>query len=641
MKRSRLYSADHRARKVACTVSAAALMLGVAQSATVGFNFQCDWDDAGAHAYTGKAVTATAFNVPTNSWENLTPVPTGYGPAKGPFVGFTEVIDTTTSSGGLNPLPKGSITVTWSATAGNCSGWAGYGIGYGAPNPNPGSEQVYYGFLRDETNIYSSPVPGPIPYNVTITGLRSVWTNYAIEVVNATDSGTLGFTNTVISGTGGTEDLTYNVPLGGAVVGGLSTASGLRTEDSLNIYGRPASKTGGMLASTIAGFIITDVPVITMSPNQKLVCAGDTVTWSGYAVGVPPLSYQWRKNGVPIPGATTPSYSITNVGTANAGTYDLVVTNVYGSAVSSPVSPDGISTKRINNLVLDSNPNGPEHDGLNYGASWLASSTDSGSVTRTGVMNFTASVPSQITVAGGPSFDATNGTIMFWMRSSGVANTATNSPATLFDRLISGKGCVIVQNADGTLTFQAGAGASTATTTTPLLSDNRWHQVAVVYGQDPSSPPPVGGTGFYIDGVANTIDYSASPWSWPTGQELELGLSHDAKNYQAYNGLMDDVRFYNRALTDAEIVQAHNGALVDNNALVMQLTFTKAPEAGITLTWGLPSAILQSADSVNGTYTDVPNGVSPYTVSIQKSAKFYRYSGVRTPQVVVSNPYLM
>ncbi|MCX6927966.1 MAG: hypothetical protein NT154_32870, partial [Verrucomicrobia bacterium] len=398
MRRSRLYSADHRTRKVACTVSAAALMLGVAQSATVGFNFQCDWDDAGAHAYTGKPVTATAFGVPTNGWQNLTPLRTGYG-AHGPFTGLTETIDPTTSSGGLNPLPRGSITLTWSASAGNCSGWAGYGIPYGAPNPHPGSEEVYYGFLRDEANTYTTMDPAAIPYSVTITGLRSVWTNYAIQVVNCTDSGGLGFTNTVISG----------------------------TEDSLDIYGRPAINGGGTarLASTIAGFIITDVPVITMSPQQKLVCAGDTITWSGYAVGVPPLSYQWRKNGVPIPGATTPSYSITNVGMANIAAYDLLVTNLYGTTVSSSVTiGDAILTSRINNLVLDSNPNGPERDGLNYGATWLASSADSGSVTRTGVMNFTASVPSQITVAGSPSFNATNGTIMFWMRSSGVANSA-------------------------------------------------------------------------------------------------------------------------------------------------------------------------------------------------------------------------
>ena len=104
---------------------------------------------------------------------------------------------------------------------------------------------------------------------------------------------------------------------------------------------------------------------------------------------------------------------------------------------------------------------------------------------------------------------------------------------------------------------------------------------------------------------------------------------------------MDDVRFYNVALTDAQIASAYTGSLVDNSALVMQLNFTTAPGAGITLTWQLPNAVLQSADSVEGPYTDVAGATSPYSVSIQKAAKYYRYQGVHAPAVIVSNPYLM
>jgi hypothetical protein len=152
------------------------------------------------------------------------------------------------------------------------------------------------------------------------------------------------------------------------------------------------------------------------------------------------------------------------------------------------------------------------------------------------------------------------------------------------------------------------------------------------------SPTPI-----YIDGQPNGSfnGLPADGWSWQSGQELEFGLSHDTGHYQAYNGLMDDVRFYNRALTDAEIASAYSGATVDIAALVMQLDFTAAPGPGITFTWQLPNAILQSSDAVNGPYTTVPGAVSPYSVSIQKAAKYYRYQGTHTPAVVVSNPYLM
>ena len=44
---------------------------------------------------------------------------------------------------------------------------------------------------------------------------------------------------------------------------------------------------------------------------------------------------------------------------------------------------------------------------------------------------------------------------------------------------------------------------------------------------------------------------------------------------------MDDVRFYNRVLTPPKITSAYGGALVDTNALVMQLNFTPAPGAGV------------------------------------------------------------
>ena len=95
-----------------------------------------------------------------------------------------------------------------------------------------------------------------------------------------------------------------------------------------------------------------------------------------------------------------------------------------------------------------------------------------------------------------------------------------------------------------------------------------------------------------------------------------------------------------RALSATEITQAFNGALVDTNALIMQLDFAAAPGAGITLTWQCLDAILQSADSVNGPYTDVPGAVSPYSIGMPNTAKFFRYRG-HTPVVVVANPYLM
>src|SRR5262245_36453260 len=106
-----------RARSGVCVVSAAALMLGVSHAATVGFNFQANY--CGAASYSGAPVTATAFGIPPEGWQSLTPMDTGYGcPAM--YFSLSEVIDGNSSGGGLNPLPGGaSVTVAWSAYTAN------------------------------------------------------------------------------------------------------------------------------------------------------------------------------------------------------------------------------------------------------------------------------------------------------------------------------------------------------------------------------------------------------------------------------------------------------------------------------------------------------------------------------------------
>jgi hypothetical protein len=59
------------------------------------------------------------------------------------------------------------------------------------------------------------------------------------------------------------------------------------------------------------------------------------VTFGVSATGVPPLSYQWRKDGDNLPGQTSASLTLSNVTAANAGDYRVVVTNLPGSASSS------------------------------------------------------------------------------------------------------------------------------------------------------------------------------------------------------------------------------------------------------------------------------------------------------------------
>ena len=76
-------------------------------------------------------------------------------------------------------------------------------------------------------------------------------------------------------------------------------------------------------------------PSIITQPASQTVLAGSSVTFAVTAVGTLPLSYQWQLNGTNVAGATATSLMLTNVQSADAGVYSVVVTNTLGMATSS------------------------------------------------------------------------------------------------------------------------------------------------------------------------------------------------------------------------------------------------------------------------------------------------------------------
>jgi endo-1,4-beta-xylanase len=82
-------------------------------------------------------------------------------------------------------------------------------------------------------------------------------------------------------------------------------------------------------------------PWITLQPESRTVTVGDSVSFTVAGDGSGPLSYQWRKNGAPIdgnPSAMTPTLALATITTADAGSYDCIVSNSAGSATSAAAS---------------------------------------------------------------------------------------------------------------------------------------------------------------------------------------------------------------------------------------------------------------------------------------------------------------
>ena len=77
-------------------------------------------------------------------------------------------------------------------------------------------------------------------------------------------------------------------------------------------------------------------PVILTGPQSQTVLEGAAAAFAVAATGDAPLSYQWRKGGVPIAGATNAGYEIRMTQLADAGNYSVTVANAARAVDSLP-----------------------------------------------------------------------------------------------------------------------------------------------------------------------------------------------------------------------------------------------------------------------------------------------------------------
>lgn len=127
-------------------------------------------------------------------------------------------------------------------------------------------------------------------------------------------------------------------------------------------------------------------PVIHTQPTGRIVGVGGPATFSvgaSAASSIGPLSYQWRRNGVVIPGATSASFTVAAAQTDNSGDYDVLVSGSTGAgystvaslAVSSQIAPAG--TASLGFITVNGSLSNPifDSDGvtkLSGSAGWVA-----------------------------------------------------------------------------------------------------------------------------------------------------------------------------------------------------------------------------------------------------------------------------
>ena len=116
-------------------------------------------------------------------------------------------------------------------------------------------------------------------------------------------------------------------------------------------YSLVVSNAGGVVNVLIANLKVRD-PLILSQPASQTAWLGTNVLLVAGAGGTPPLSYQWFKGMVPLPGATGAVLTLTNVQwTDDGSSYSLQVSNAWGSdltatalvTVINPPVPDGLN----------------------------------------------------------------------------------------------------------------------------------------------------------------------------------------------------------------------------------------------------------------------------------------------------------
>jgi len=156
------------------------------------------------------------------------------------------------------------------------------------------------------------------------------------------DSATAGQNVTFSVVASGTAPFTYQWKKDGVSISGATSSSlFLSSVQAANAgtYTVVVSNSAGNAVSNGAILTVTAAPTfpsITTQPQSQTVTVGQSVTFSMTATGAAPLSYQWKKNGNNISGATVSSFTISTAAVTDSGSYTVVVTNGTGIATSNP-----------------------------------------------------------------------------------------------------------------------------------------------------------------------------------------------------------------------------------------------------------------------------------------------------------------
>jgi hypothetical protein len=185
-------------------------------------------------------------------------------------------------------------------------------------------------------------------YDVVISNFCSTTSIAATLTVNAvTVINTQPSAQTVCAGTSASftvaatgANLSYQWRKGGTNITGATSATytiANTTSTDAGNYDVIVTGSCGSETSNAVSLTVNPATLITTQPSAQTVCAGTSASFTVAATGTN-LSYQWRKGGTNITGATNATYTITTTSSTDGGSYDVIVTGSCGAQTSNAVS---------------------------------------------------------------------------------------------------------------------------------------------------------------------------------------------------------------------------------------------------------------------------------------------------------------
>lgn len=139
----------------------------------------------------------------------------------------------------------------------------------------------------------------------------------------------------------GTGPISYTWLLNGNVINSSGRNNLILENPKSNQSGQyqvKAEHPFGAIQSEVFTIEFLEPPTITLQPEDIKVAVGERVQLKSNASGSAPLYYQWFKDGIRIPGKTSPTLFVPSASESDEGNYHVEVTNDVGEIKSSIAS---------------------------------------------------------------------------------------------------------------------------------------------------------------------------------------------------------------------------------------------------------------------------------------------------------------